>query len=72
MAEEKLALYVCRCLIILRNVLACPGHESAARGRRLQNFIVCHAEINNKTDFIFLPLPLSLYSTLSFSLYDLY
>lgn len=33
-----------------------PGAKARPRGRRLQNFIVCHAEINNKTDFIFYDL----------------
>lgn len=49
--EEKLAL-LCRGLIILRNVLGPQARKRETRGRRLQNFIVCHAEINNKTDLI--------------------
>lgn len=49
--EEKLAL-LCRGLIILRNVLGPRARKRGTRGRRLQNFIVCHAEINNKTDLI--------------------
>lgn len=47
--EEKLAL-LCRGLIILRNVLGPRARKRGTRGRRLQNFIVCHAQINNKTD----------------------
>lgn len=53
--EEKLAL-LCRGLIILRNVLGPRARKRETRGRRLQNFIVCHAEINNKTDLIFYDL----------------
>lgn len=49
--EEKLAL-LRRGLIILRNVLGPRARKRETRGRRLQNFIVCHAEINNKTDLI--------------------
>jgi len=49
--EEKLVL-LCRGLIILRNVLGPQARKRETRGRQLQNFIVCHAEINNKTDLI--------------------
>lgn len=58
--EEKLAL-LCRGLIILRNVLGPQARKRETRGRRLQNFIVCHAEINNKTDLI----PYDLYNIFS-------
>lgn len=52
---------VYRCLIILRNVFSGPEPRKYVRGRRLQNFIVYHSEINNKTDFnFFFSLALSL------------
>lgn len=57
---EKLTLYI-GVWLYYATFSRAPGAKARTRNRRLQNFIVCHAEINNKTDFsydlynIFLP-----------------
>lgn len=51
LVEEKLTLYIGVWLYYATFSWA-PGAKARTRNRQLQNFIVCHAEINNKTDFI--------------------
>lgn len=48
---EKLTLYI-GVWLYYATFSRAPGAKARTRNRRLQNFIVCHAEINNKTDFI--------------------